>query len=279
MENKFKSKKDGKAFTKNKAFKSNSFTEELDSDCTVIGRNAVRELLNSGRDIDKIFVSSGEREGSIKLLVATALERRIPVIETERTRLDFLSKNGSHQGIVALAPKHEYSTLEEILEYAESRGEAPFVVILDELEDPHNLGAILRNADAAGAHGVIIPKRRSVGLTGTVGKASAGAIEHVRVAKVTNLAQAIDTLKEKGLWIYGADMDGKEYYATDFSGGVALVLGSEGFGISRLIKEKCDFIVSIPMYGNVNSMNVSCAGAVLLTEIAKQRHFEKGGKN
>ena len=249
--------------------------EQIDLDCTVAGRNAVRELLASGRDIDKIYVSGGEREGSIKLLVASAIERKIPVIEAERAKLDAISGGVSHQGIVALAPKHDYCTVGDILEYAKERGEAPFIVILDELEDPHNLGAILRNADATGAHGVIIPKRRSVGLTGTVAKASAGAIEHVRVAKVTNVSQTIDELKENGLWIYGADMDGKNYFESDFSGGVALVLGSEGFGISRLVKEKCDFIVSIPMYGKVNSMNVSCAGAVLLTEIAKQRHSYK----
>ena len=201
---------------------------------------------------------------------------RIPVIEAEKSKLDAITAGASHQGIVALAPKHEYSSLDDILKYASDKGESPFIVILDELEDPHNLGAILRNADAAGAHGVIIPKRRSVGLTGTVSKASAGAIEHVKVAKVTNISQTIDALKEKGLWIYGADMDGSEYYKTDFTGGVALVLGSEGFGISRLVREKCDFIVSIPMYGMVNSMNVSCAGAVLLTEIARQRHIKKG---
>lgn len=273
MENKFKRKWDKRKPIDKKTV---PVREEIDTECTVIGRNAVRELLASGRDVDKIYVSSGEREGSIKLLVATAIERRIPVIECERSKLDSLSGGASHQGIVALAPKHEYSTVEEILEYASSRKEAPFIIILDELEDPHNLGAILRNADASGAHGVIIPKRRSVGLTGTVGKASAGAIEHVRVAKVTNIAQTVVELKEKGLWVYGADMDGKAYYDTDFSGAVALVLGSEGFGISRLVREKCDFIVSIPMYGSVNSMNVSCAGAVLLSEIAKQRHLKKG---
>ena len=245
------------------------------SDSTVIGRNAVRELLASGRDIDKIYVSSGEREGSIKLLVATAIERKIPVTEVERAKLDALSAGGAHQGIVAIAPMHSYCAVDEILEYAKSRGEAPFIVLLDGVEDPHNLGAILRNADAAGAHGVIIPKRRSATLTATVGKASAGAIEHVRVAKVTNLSSTLDELREKGLWAYGADMDGGEYYSTDFSGGVVLVLGSEGSGISRLVREKCDFIVSIPMYGKVNSMNVSCAGAVLLSEVARQRHIKK----
>lgn len=279
MENKFKPKRDRNKPFENKNRKrpgESILRESIDLECTVIGRNAVRELLNSGRDVDKIFVASGEREGSIRLLVASAIERKIPVIEAERSKLDALSMGGVHQGVVALAPKHSYSTVDEILQYAHEAGEEPFIVVLDELEDPHNLGAILRNADCSGVHGVIIPKRRSVGLTGTVGKASAGAIEHVRVAKVTNLAQTIDELREKGLWVYGADMDGKEYYGTDFSGGVVLVLGSEGFGISRLVREKCDFTVSIPMHGSVNSMNVSCAGAVIMSEIAKQRHFKKG---
>lgn len=271
MKNKFtNTKTDKKPFKNSRRINKNQ--EQIDSECVVLGRNAVKELLNSGRDIDKIFVTGGEREGSIKMLVAMAIERKIPVVEVERARLDNMSLGGAHQGIVALAPKHEYSTVDEILEYAKEKGEAPFIILLDELEDPHNLGAILRSADCAGAHGVIIPKRRSVGLTSAVGKASAGAIEHVRVAKVTNLAQTMDELKERGVWFYGADMNGAEYYKTDFSGGVGLVLGSEGFGISRLIREKCDFIVSIPQYGNVNSMNVSCAGAVLLTEIARQRH-------
>ncbi len=278
MENKYKqNKKKGG----NRPAKENTSIrfpkEEIDKDCIIIGRNAVKELLSSGRDIDKVYVSVGEREGSIKLLVALAIERKIPVIEVDRAKLDNISAGGAHQGIVALAPKRDYSTVDDILNYAEEKGEKPFVILLDELEDPHNLGAIIRSVDCSGAHGVIIPKRRSVGLTGTVGKASAGAIEHVKVAKVTNLSQTIDELKEKGLWIYGADMDGSEYYNTDFTGGVALVLGSEGFGISRVIKEKCDFIVSIPLYGNVNSMNVSCAGAVLLTEVARQRHSVKKG--
>ena len=272
MEKNFKYKKN----TGNRTQPKEARPESVDNECVVAGRNAVRELLSSGRDIDKIYVSTGEREGSIKMLVAMARERKVPVTEVDKSKLDYISGAAAHQGIVALAPKHDYSSVDDIIAYAESRGEAPFVVILDELEDPHNLGAIMRSADCAGAHGIIIPKRRSVGLTSTVGKASAGAIEHVRVAKVTNLASTIDELKERGLWIYGADMDGSEYYNTDFSGGVALVLGSEGFGISRLVKEKCDFIVSIPLYGNVNSMNVSCAGAVLLTEVARQRHVKKG---
>jgi len=246
-------------------------------ECLAVGRNAVKELLAGERDIEKIYVQSGEREGSLKVLVAEARERKIPVSELEKSRLDSMAKGLNHQGIVAVASEHNYSSVDEIIAFAEEKGDAPFVIMLDGVEDPHNLGAIIRSAECCGAHGVIIPKRRAVGLTPVVSKSSAGAIEHQRVAKVTNLANTIDELKERGFWIYGADMGGKEYYSTDFSGAVCLVLGSEGFGISRLIREKCDFIVSIPLYGNVNSMNVSCAGAVLFAEIAKQKH-QNGGK-
>jgi 23S rRNA (guanosine2251-2'-O)-methyltransferase len=200
------------------------------------------------------------------------VERKIPLIELDRQKLDRMSGGEHHQGIVAIAAEQEYSSVEEILEYAKSLGEKPLIVVLDGVEDPHNLGAIIRSAECSGVHGVIIPKRRAVGLTSVVRKSSAGALEHMRVARVTNLAATLDELKERGLWIYGADMGGEAYSATDFSGNVAIVLGSEGFGISRLVSEKCDFITSIPLYGNVNSMNVSCAAAVILTEVARQRH-------
>lgn len=244
---------------------------ELDEN-VIIGRNAVRELLLGGRDVDKLYVTSGEKEGSINQLLGIAAERGIPITECDRTRLDSMAKGGRHQGVIAIAAERNYSSIDEILNYAQSRGEPPFVVICDGVEDPHNLGAIIRSAECVGAHGVIIPKRRAVGLTATVSKSSAGALEHMLVAKVTNLASTIDELKERGLWIYAADMDGTTYYKTDMKGAVALVLGSEGFGISRLVKEKCDFIVSIPLYGQVNSMNVSCAAAVLLAEAARQRN-------
>ncbi len=240
-----------------------------------IGRNAVKELLLSGRDIEKIYISKGEREGSINLLLGMAGERGIPIFECERTKLSEMSAGGKHQGVIAIAAEQNYSTLDDILEYAEERGEPPFVVICDGVEDPHNLGAIIRSAECAGAHGVIIPKRRAVGLTSTVAKASAGALLHMRVAKVTNLASTLDELKERGLWLYAADMDGESYYRTDLKGAVGLVLGSEGAGISRLVKEKCDVVVSIPLYGNVNSLNVSCAAAIILSEIARQRN-DKG---
>ena len=242
------------------------------SDNYVYGRNAVKELLGSGRDIEKIYIQSGEREGSINLLIGQASERKIPLIEYDKQKLDKLCQGARHQGIVAVAAEHNYSSVDEILAYAEEKGEKPFVVILDGVEDPHNLGAIIRSAECCGAHGIIIPKRRAVGLTPTVAKASAGAIEHMRVAKVTNISVTIDELKEKGLWIYGADMDGSSLYSTDLKGASAIVMGSEGFGLSRLVKDKCDFIVSIPMYGSVNSMNVSCAAAIILAEAARQKN-------
>lgn len=271
MDNKFKNKKYSHyKKTKDENDKKN---DDAVNENIVCGRNAVRELLQGGRDIDKIYVASGDREGSIKLLVAEAIEKKVPVVEVDKSKLDFLSEGARHQGIVALAAAYNYSSVDEILAYAESKNEAPFVIILDGVEDPHNFGAIIRSAECCGAHGIIIPKRRSVGLTQTAVKASAGSIEHMLIAKVTNISSTIDDLKKKGLWIYAADMGGEEYYKHDLSGSVALVLGSEGSGISRLVKEKCDFTVSIKLYGKVNSMNVSCAAAVIFAEIAKQRNF------
>ncbi len=252
--------------------KENKQSNELSCESIVAGRNAVKELFASGRDIDKVYIQKGEREGSVKMLIGKASERRIPIVEVEKSKLDLISGGANHQGIVASVAEQNYATLDEIMEYADSLGEKPFVVICDGVEDPHNLGAIIRSAECSGVHGVIIPKRRAVGLTSIVAKSSAGALEHMRVARVTNIAAALDELKERGFWIYAADMGDKKYCDTDYSGSVAVVLGSEGFGISRLVRDKCDFIVSIPLYGKVNSMNVSCAAAVVLTEVARQRH-------
>lgn len=270
-------KKNSSHQNRDKSFKNaprakEQFERELDEN-TIIGRNAVRELLQSGRDVEKLYITSADKEGSINQLIGIASERGVPIVECERSKLDSMACGGRHQGIIAIAAERNYSSIDDILEYAAEKGEPPFVVICDGIEDPHNLGAIIRSAECVGAHGVIIPKRRAVGLTTTVAKSSAGALEHMLIAKVTNLPSAIDELKEKGLWIYAADMDGQVYYNTDMKGAVGVVLGSEGFGISRLVKEKCDFIVSIPMYGQVNSMNVSCAAAVLFAEISKQRHI------
>lgn len=249
---------------------SRSVDGEESSSYAVCGRNAVLELLKSGRAVDKLFVRKGDREGSITLIVAEAISRKIPVIEVEKGKIDLLSEGTNHQGVVAMAAAKEYVSVDDILKIAEERGEKPFIVIADEIADPHNLGAIIRSAEGAGAHGLIIPKRRSAGLTATVDKASAGALEHLAVAKVTNLAATIDDIKEKGVWVYGAEADGEPYYNTKFDSACAIVVGSEGNGISRLIREKCDFMISIPMYGKVNSLNVSCAAAVVLYEAARR---------
>ena len=236
----------------------------------VVGRNAVRELLKSGRTVDKLYVQRGEREGSIVVLVAEAIERKIPVIETDRAKLDKMTDFAVHQGVVAMAAEKEYCSVEDILAIAADRGEKPFIIIADGITDPHNLGALIRCAEGVGAHGIIIPKRRAVGLTPAVTKASCGAIEHMAVAKVTNLAATIEELKKKGVWIFTAEAGGDAYYDVDFNCPCALVMGSEGEGVSHIIKENSDYIVSIPMYGKVNSFNVSTAASVLMAEISRQ---------
>lgn len=276
-----KSNKNGFNSTKNKerrSFSQHSQQREENTEVReglAVGRNAVKELLADGRDVEKIYIQRGEREGSINLLVGIASERKIPIIELDRHKMDRMCANARHQGIIAAPSEQNYSSVEEILAYAEEKGEPPFIVLLDGVEDPHNLGAIIRSAECMGAHGIIIPKRRAVGLTPTVAKASAGAIMHMRVAKVTNLSQTIDELKERGIWFYAADMDGESIYESDLNGAVGIVLGGEGDGVSRLVKEKCDFVISVPMYGKVNSMNVSCAAAVILAQAANQKR--KGG--
>lgn len=237
----------------------------------IAGRNPVSEAIRSGRPIDKILVARGEKTGAVVGILAKAREKQIPVKEADRVKLDFLSGSAPHQGIIALAAAKEYSTVEDILAYAAEKGEPPFLVILDELEDPHNLGAIIRTAECAGAHGVIIPKRRSVGLSYTVGKASAGAVEYMRVARVTNIASLLDDLKKQGVWIYGADMNGTDYTQCDMSGACALVIGNEGKGMARLVREKCDVIVSLPMKGHINSLNASVAAGILMYHALKSR--------
>ncbi len=237
------------------------------------GRNPVLEALKSGREIDKILVQSGEKNGSLKKIIAVAREKKIVVTETERRRLDAMSVTHSHQGVIAFAAAREYSTVEDILKSAADKGEQPFIVIADDLTDPHNLGSVIRTANAAGAHGVIIPKRNSVGLSPVVEKTSAGALEFTPVARVSNLASTIEFLKKKNIWVVGADMDGSEtIYTHDFSGAVAIVVGSEGKGVSRLVREKCDFIVSIPMSGQINSLNASVAAALMMYEVVRTRN-------
>lgn len=248
---------------------------EEDSCGAVIGRNAVRELLRSGRSIDKIMVKRGEHEGSITVLVAEAIERGIPVIEVDKSKLDSVSGFAPHQGIIAMAAEKDYSSVEDILAIAEERGEKPLIVISDGITDPYNLGALIRCAEGVGAHGLIIPKRRATGLTPLVTKASAGAIEHLAIAKVSNIASTVETLKKYGIWIYAAEAGGTNYFETDFTGGCAIVFGSEGNGVSKLVTERSDFITSIPMYGKVNSFNVSTAAAVILAEASRQQRFGK----
>ncbi|MBQ1907016.1 MAG: 23S rRNA (guanosine(2251)-2'-O)-methyltransferase RlmB [Firmicutes bacterium] len=236
----------------------------------IIGRNPVTEAIKSGRTIDKILMQK-DGEGSVRKIAAMAREEGLQLQYVDKIVLDKLAPGRPHQGVAAFAAAHDYCDVEDILAAAEEKGEPPLIVLLDGLEDPHNLGAILRSADGAGAHGVIIPARRSVSLTETVAKASAGAIEYVPVAKVSNLAAAIDDLKAQGIWIAAVDMDGESYSSARLDGPLAIVIGSEGKGVSRLVKEKCDFVVSIPMKGRVNSLNASNAAAVILYEAERQR--------
>lgn len=237
----------------------------------IIGRNAVSEALRSERLIDTLLVARGERNGSIGRIIAECKDKNIVVKEVDKKKLDFMCGQGNHQGVAAYAAAHKYAEVEDIFALAEERGEEPFIIICDEIEDPHNLGAIIRTAETTGVHGIIIPKRRNASLSYAVGKTSAGAIEYVPVARVGNLASTIDDLKKRGLWVYTADMDGSNWCETDFSGGVALIVGSEGNGVSRLIKEKSDFVVSLPMRGKITSLNASVAAGILMYEVARQR--------
>lgn len=239
----------------------------------VVGRNAVAELLKTGTPIDKILVSGVE--GSVKVIVAKAKEARIPVVDTTSDYLDRLCGGENHQGVAALVAEKAYCTVEDILEIARERGEKPLIVVCDGIEDPHNLGAVIRCAECEGAHGIIIPERHACGLTPAVSKASAGAIMHMAVAKVANIAQTIEKLKENGVWTYAAEADGQDFYDTDFSGGCAIVLGGEDSGVSRLVRERCDYTVSIPMYGKLNSLNVSTAASVLLCHAARMQRIMK----
>ena len=237
------------------------------------GRNAVTAALKSGRQIDKIYIRRGDNKGSLLPIIAKAKEKGISVVEIDKGKLDSMSVTHAHQGVVALAAVREYSSLDDILRIAEDRGEPPFVIVCDEISDPHNLGAIIRTAECAGAHGVIIPKHRSVSLTSTVAKSSAGALFRVAVARVANIASTVAELQSRGVWVYALEANGKPYFGERFDdSGIAFVLGSEGEGVSRIVKEKSDFVLSIPMYGELNSLNVSNAAAIMLFEAARQRH-------
>ena len=236
------------------------------------GRNAVTEALRSGRAINKVFLADGDTDKSLGRLAAMAKDAGAVVVRIDRRKLNDMSPTGAHQGIIAAVAAHEYASLEDILALAESRGEAPLIVLCDELSDPHNLGAIIRTAECAGAHGVVIPKRRSVGLTAVVGKASAGALEYMPVARVSNITAAIRELKQRGVWVYGTAADGDaDLYHADLKGPSAIVIGNEGAGMSRLVAESCDLKVRIPMKGRISSLNASASAAILLYEAVRQR--------
>ena len=238
---------------------------------TIEGRNAVIEAFRSGKTIDKIFLLDGSPDGPLRTILREAKKTDTIITFVKKERLDQMSETGKHQGVIAFSAAYEYGTVEEMLAKAERKGEAPFLVLLDNIEDPHNLGSILRTANQAGAHGIIIPKRRAVGLTATVAKASAGAINYTPVAKVTNLVQTMEMLKKQGMWFVCGDMEGDSMYQLNLTGSIGLVIGNEGAGVSRLVREKCDFSASIPMFGDVDSLNASVAMGILSYEIVRQR--------
>jgi len=245
----------------------NEFNDQVE------GRNAVLELLESGRDINKIYVSEGEKHGSINKIIAIAKERKIIVNEIGRNKLNQIAQTENNQGVIAIVPPFNYSDVDDILDEAKKREEKPFILILDGIEDPHNLGSIIRTAETAGVHGIIIPKRRAVAVNSTVAKVSAGAVEYMKIARVNNINETINYLKENDIWICGTDMNtDKYYYNEDFTCGIGIVIGSEGFGMSRLVKENCDFLVKIPMKGKITSLNASVSAGIVIYEVVKQRN-------
>ncbi len=236
------------------------------------GRNAVIELLESGRDINKILIAKGEKHGSINKIIAIAKERKILLTELERNKLNQMAQTQNHQGVIAIVPPFNYCEIDDILDLANKKQEMPFILLLDGIEDPHNLGSIIRTAETSGVHGIIIPKRRAASVNSTVSKVSAGAVEYMKIARVNNLNEAIHYLKEKGLWICGTDMDTDTIYTKqDYKMPLAVVIGSEGFGISRLVKENCDFLVKIPMKGKITSLNASVSAGIIMYEVVRQR--------
>ncbi|HAJ70354.1 MAG TPA: 23S rRNA (guanosine(2251)-2'-O)-methyltransferase RlmB [Alkalibacterium sp.] len=256
----------------NEKMKNKADQTEFAEDEMVYGRNPVLETFRSDRDVNKLFVQDGLTDNKINKVLTEAKKRKVQLSFVPKTKLDNLSDGGNHQGLVLASSPVNYASIDDLFKKAEEKNEEPFFLLLDGIEDPHNLGSILRSADASGAHGVIIPKRRAVGLTSTVAKASAGAIEHVLVARVTNMAQTIDELKDRGLWLFGTDMKGKDYRYWDVSSPVGLVIGSEGKGISRLVKEKVDETLSIPMVGDVQSLNAGVASGLLMYEVLRKRN-------
>lgn len=257
---------------KNKGDNTGRMKDEVKYDDQIEGRNSVLELLESNRDINKIYVSRGEKHGSINKILAIAKEKRIVTVEVDKSKLDAMSQTENHQGVIAIVPPFEYCEVDDILESAKQKNEQEFILILDGIEDPHNLGSIIRTAETAGVHGIIIPKRRAASVNSTVNKVSAGAVEHMKIARVNNINETIKYLKENGIWICGTDMDtNTEYYKQDLTGPIAIVIGSEGFGMSRLVKENCDFLVKIPMKGKITSLNASVSAGIVIYEALKQR--------
>lgn len=238
----------------------------------IAGRNAVLEAIRGGREIDRLLICHGTEGGSLTAIIAKCKQRGILIKEVSPQKMDYLCGGAVHQGVAVMIASHEYCEVSDILDLAKERNEAPFIVICDEIEDPHNLGAIIRTAEAGGVHGIIIPERRSASLNMTVAKSASGALEYMKVARVTNIANTIDSLKEQGVWVYGADMDGQDRHSFDFTSPCAIVIGNEGKGIGRLVAKKCDGIVSLPMYGKINSLNASVAAGILIYEVADQRH-------
>lgn len=250
----------------NKNEYNNKFQDQVE------GRNAVLELLESDRDINKIYITDGEKHGSINKIIALAKEKKVIINEISKVKLKQMAQTENNQGVIAIVPPYNYCDVEDILEVAKNRNEKPFILILDGIEDPHNLGSIIRTAETAGVHGIIIPKRRAANVNSTVSKVSAGAVEYMKVARVNNINDTINYLKENDIWICGTDMKtDKYYYEEDFTGGIAIVIGSEGFGMSRLVKENCDFLVKIPMKGNITSLNASVSAGIIMYEVVKQR--------
>ncbi len=273
-DNKYNVKKDKKqSFNKTDSYKKeNAKNEEVILDDQVEGRNSVIELLESGRDINKIFVAKGEKHGSINKILALAKVHKVIVTEVERSKINSMSQTDNNQGVIAIVPPFNYCEVDDILNFAKEKNEDPFIVILDGIEDPHNLGSIIRTAETAGVHGIIIPKRRAAQVNSTVNKVSAGAVEHMKIARVNNITETIRYLKENDLWICGTDINTNTYYYNqDFKMPIGIVIGSEGFGMSRLVKENCDFLVKIPMKGKITSLNASVSAGIVMYEVVKQR--------
>lgn len=252
----------------------NDYKEKNETTDKVEGRNAVIELLKTDKDINKIYIQKGERHGSINEIITLAKEKKIVISEMEKTKLDQISETHNHQGVIALVAPYEYCEVDDILEYAKSKNEKPFIIILDSIEDPHNLGSIIRTAECTGVHGIIIPKRRAVPVNSTVAKTSVGAVEYMNIARVNNLTETIKYLQENGVWVYGTVMDGKSVYTDEKydDSGVAIVIGNEGEGMSKLVKENCDFLVRIPMSGKINSLNASVSAGIIMYEVYNQRN-------